>query len=206
MSRIRVNAYSISLDGFGAGPDQSIDDPLGRGAEALHHWMFETSLFSENGTGGVDDHFARRSMAGLGAWILGRNMFGPIRGPWPDDRWKGWWGDDPPYHVPVFVLTHHSRPPIEMKSGTIFHFVTDGIESALDSALEAASVEVTTEPADGGTRVTLTSTGLVRDLTLLVDKVDPLLPSSTASVIELGSGRGRSIRDTIGRMIRKCAK
>ena len=138
MSRIRVNAYSISLDGFGAGPDQSIDDPLGRGAEALHHWMFETSLFSENGTGGVDDHFARRSMAGLGAWILGRNMFGPIRGPWPDDRWKGWWGDDPPYHVPVFVLTHHSRPPIEMKSGTIFHFVTDGIESALDSALEAA--------------------------------------------------------------------
>lgn len=139
MSRIRVNAFSISLDGFGAGPDQSIDDPLGRGAEALHHWMFETSLFSENGTAGVDDGFARRSMAGLGAWILGRNMFGPIRGPWPDEEWKGWWGDDPPYHVPVFVLSHHPRPPVEMEGGTIFQFVTDGIESALDSALKAAN-------------------------------------------------------------------
>ena len=143
MPRVRVNAYSISLDGFGAGPDQGLDHPLGRGGEDLHNWFYPTRTFQRMygnapGTTGIDEDFAARSMAGLGAWIMGRNMFGPVRGPWPDDSWKGWWGDEPPYHVPVFVLTHHARPPLEMKGGTVFHFVTGGIDEALFRAKEAA--------------------------------------------------------------------
>ncbi len=144
MSRLRVASFSISLDGFGAGPDQTLQNPLGVGGESLHSWVFPTRTFQRiHGTGGgaagIDDDFAARGFENLGAWILGRNMFGPIRGPWPDDVWKGWWGDEPPYHVPVFVLTHHARPAVEMKGGTTFHFVTGGIQEALDRARKAAA-------------------------------------------------------------------
>lgn len=143
MPKLRVNAFTISLDGYGAGPDQSRDDPLGKGGETLHGWFVPTRTFQKmygkgEGTTGIDEDFAARSMAGLGAWILGRNMFGPVRGPWPDYSWRGWWGDNPPYRVPVFVLTHHARPPLEMAGGTVFHFVTDGIEAALAQAKKAA--------------------------------------------------------------------
>ena len=140
---IRVNAFSISLDGFGAGPDQSLADPLGRGGPGLHPWMTSTRTFHrmigrDGGAEGADDEIAARSMANVGAWIMGRNMFAPSRGAWPDDGWRGWWGDEPPYHVPVFVLTHHARPSIPMQGGTTFHFVTDGIHAALARAKEAA--------------------------------------------------------------------
>lgn len=143
MTRIRVNCYSLSLDGFGAGPDQSLDNPLGKGGEALHEWVYGTRTFQamigkEGGSAGIDEDYAARGMANLGAWILGRNMFSASRGDWPDDGWKGWWGPNPPYHVPVFVLTHHPRAPIEMEGGTTFHFVTDGIHSALEQAVQAA--------------------------------------------------------------------
>ncbi len=142
MSRVRVAAFGLSLDGYGAGPDQSMDAPLGRGAEALHEWMIPTrtfqGLYGKEGTRGPDDQFAARSFENLGAWIMGRNMFGPVRGPWPDESWRGWWGKRPPYHVPVFVLTHHERAPLEMDGGTIFHFVTGGIIEALERAREAA--------------------------------------------------------------------
>ena len=144
MGELRVHNFSISLDGYGAGPRQSRDDPLGVGGEALHEWVVATRSWrrmhgKDGGSGGVDDEFAARGAAPMGAWILGRNMFGPIRGPWPDDVWKGWWGKNPPYHGPVFVLTHHARPPIEMEGGTTFHFVTGGIHEALDRARAAAN-------------------------------------------------------------------
>jgi len=144
MSKLCVRAFSISIDGYGAGPNQSLANPLGENGESLHKWHVGTRAFreihggGEGGTTGVDDDFVRRSMADLGAWILGRNMFGPVRGRWPDENWKGWWGDNPPYHVPVFVLTHHPRPSFTMEGGTVFHFVTDGIESALRQAKAAA--------------------------------------------------------------------
>ena len=143
MSKLRVNAFSLSLDGFGAGPSQDLNNPLGRGGTTLHEWILPTRTFcrmtgKDGGTTGVDDDFAARGFANVGAWILGRNMFGPVRGPWPDESWKGWWGDEPPYHVPVFVLTHHARASIEMKGGTVFHFVTDGIHDALDRARRVA--------------------------------------------------------------------
>ena len=144
MARLRVQSFSISLDGFGAGPNQSLQHPLGEGGEALHGWAFATRTFrrmvfgGEGGSTGVDDAFAARGFENIGAWILGRNMFGPVRGPWSDDSWKGWWGDEPPYHCPVFVLTHHARAPIEMKGGTVFHFVTEGVEAALQRAIQAA--------------------------------------------------------------------
>ena len=144
MSKLKVSAFSVSIDGYGAGPDQSLQNPLGVGGEALHEWFFPTRTFQRmlgnaDGTLGIDEDFAVRSFANVGAWILGRNMFGPVRGPWPDDEWKGWWGDEPPYHVPVFVLTHHPRAPIDMKGGTTFHFVTGGIHEALARAREAAA-------------------------------------------------------------------
>lgn len=144
MTRVRVESFSISLDGYGAGPDQSLDNPLGIGGPDLHQWLFPThtlqrALFDKDGTTGVDDDFAARGFQNVGAWILGRNMFAPTRGPWTDMSWKGWWGDSPPYHVPVFVLTHHARPPIEMQGGTTFHFVTEGIHEALDRARNAAA-------------------------------------------------------------------
>ncbi|MEO5881493.1 MAG: dihydrofolate reductase family protein [Caldimonas sp.] len=143
MSRLRINCFAVSADGFGAGPAQSIDNPLGIGGMALHEWVLPTRTFqkmhgSGDGSTGVDEEFAAAGFANVGAWILGRNMFGPVRGPWPDDAWKGWWGANPPYHVPVFVLTHHPRPPLEMDGGTTFHFVTDGIHAALERAKAAA--------------------------------------------------------------------
>ena len=143
MGKVKAAAFSVSLDGYGAGPAQDIDNPLGVGGMQVHDWMRGTQMFhkmtgQEGGSTGVNDQFAKASMENLGAWIMGRNMFGPIRGAWPDDAWKGWWGDEPPYHTPVFVLTHHARAPIEMAGGTIFHFVTNGIEAALERARAAA--------------------------------------------------------------------
>lgn len=144
MSKLLVNSFSISIDGYGAGPDQSLENPLGVGAESLHDWMVATRTFqqmygNDDGSTGVDDEFTARGFDNIGAWILGRNMFGPIRGSWPDDSWKGWWGDSPPYHAPVFVLTHHPREPIDMEGGTTFHFFTDGIHAALEPARQAAN-------------------------------------------------------------------
>jgi len=143
MAKLRVNCFALSLDGYGAGPNQDLQNPLGVGGLALHEWFFSTRTFrrihgQEGGEAGVDDDLAARGFAGVGARILGRNMFGPIRGPWPDEAWKGWWGDNPPFHTPVFVLTHYPRAPIEMAGGTIFHFVADGIHVALRRATEAA--------------------------------------------------------------------
>jgi dihydrofolate reductase len=135
MTKVRVVGFSISLDGFGAGPEQSLENPLGKRGRELHQWVFGT----RGGSDGVDEAYAHRSMDGFGAFILGRNMFGPIRGPWPDQGWKGWWGANPPYHAPTFVLTHHLRDPIEMEGGTTFIFVTKGIEAALDQAKQAAN-------------------------------------------------------------------
>ena len=144
MTVLRVDCFSLSLDGFGAGPGQDLDNPMGVGGMPVHSWVFPTRTFqqmrgTEGGTTGVDDDFAAGGFKNVGAWILGRNMFGPIRGPWLDDQWKGWWGDTPPYHTQVFVLTHHAREPITMNGGTTFHFVTDGIERALARATEAAN-------------------------------------------------------------------
>lgn len=145
MSRVRVESFTISLDGYGAGSGQSLDHPLGLGGTDLHQWLLPTRTFQkmlfgkDAGSTGVDDDFAARGFRNVGAWILGRNMFGPARGPWPDLTWRGWWGDEPPYHVPVFVLTHHARPPLAMQGGTTFHFVTGGIREALDRAREAAA-------------------------------------------------------------------
>jgi dihydrofolate reductase len=143
MAKVRVGAFSISVDGYGAGPDQDLDNPLGVRGKELHQWAFATRTFrtmfgEEGGSTGVDESYAARSMEGMGAWIMGRNMFGPVRGEWPDDTWKGWWGEEPPYHCPVFVLTHHARAPIEMKGGTVFHFITGGSDEALSLAKGAA--------------------------------------------------------------------
>jgi dihydrofolate reductase len=142
--KLVVRCFSLSADGYGAGPDQDVNNPLGLGGMALHEWVLPTRTFQkmllgkDGGTTGPDDEFAARGLENIGAWILGRNMFGPVRGPWPDESWKGWWGDEPPYHCDVFVLTHHARAPITMKGGTVFHFVTDGIEAALQRARDAA--------------------------------------------------------------------
>jgi dihydrofolate reductase len=146
MSRLLVLGYTISLDGYGAGPRQSLDEPLGVGGESLHDWLVNTPTFkgthggsdAQDGDADVDEVFAARSMTGFGAWIMGRNMFGPVRGPWPDDSWRGWWGENPPYHAPAFVLTHHERASLEMEGGNVFHFVTDGMEAALERARKAA--------------------------------------------------------------------
>jgi dihydrofolate reductase len=143
VSKVRVAAFSISLDGFGAGPRQDVNNPLGVRGFELHKWFQDTEVFRKihgqsGGSQGVDNDFAAQSFENIGAWILGRNMFGPVRGAWLDDSWKGWWGDNPPYHTPVFVLTHHARPPLIMEGGTTFYFITDGPESALARAKEAA--------------------------------------------------------------------
>ena len=146
MSKLRVHSFGMSLDGYGAGRSQNLLNPLGVGGLALHEWAFKTRTFhaihammdKDGGTTGVDDDFMARGFENIGAWIIGRNMFGPVRGPWPDNTWKGWWGDDPPYHTPVFVLTHHARTSLTMSGGTTFHFVTDGIADAFALAREAA--------------------------------------------------------------------
>jgi dihydrofolate reductase len=143
MAVVRVSGFTVSTDGFGAGPDQTLETPLGVGGEALHKWMVGTSTFQRmigksGGSTGVDDELVAHDMGGIGAWIMGRNMFGPIRGPWPDESWRGWWGSNPPYHTPVFVLTHHERRPLFMEGGNEFHFETGGIHRALERAREAA--------------------------------------------------------------------
>jgi dihydrofolate reductase len=143
MTRLRVNCFSVSLDGFGAGPGQNLENPLGVRGHELHEWFFPTRTFQgmygkERGVEGVDNDFAVRSFENVGAWIMGRNMFGPVRGEWPDEQWKGWWGDNPPYHCDVFVLTHHPRKPLEMEGGTVFHFVTGGPGEALQRARASA--------------------------------------------------------------------
>jgi len=143
MSKLRVNCFGISLDGFSAGPNQDLSNPLGIGGINLMQWFFPTRVFKKmhgdgDGTTGIDNDFAERGLDRIGAWILGRNMFGPIRGEWPDDKWKGWWGDNPPYHTQVFVLTHYPRASVQMDGDTTFHFVTDGIHAALQRAREAA--------------------------------------------------------------------
>jgi dihydrofolate reductase len=143
MAKLRVHGFAISIDGYGAGPNQDFNSPLGVGGVALHDWAFATHSFRamygmDGGTTGIDDNFVARGFNNVGAWIMGRNMFGPIRGSWPDDAWKGWWGDNPPYHTPVFVLTNHPRASITMNGGTTFHFITDGIHAALQRAVGAA--------------------------------------------------------------------
>jgi dihydrofolate reductase len=145
MSRVRVHSFGVSLDGFSAGPNQDLQNPLGVRGPELMEWFFHTRIWQEmhgsagQGETGVDDDIAAQGFSGIGAWILGRNMFGPVRGPWPDESWRGWWGDEPPYHVPAFVLTHHPRPPLVMKGGTTFFFETNGIDAALARAREAAA-------------------------------------------------------------------
>jgi dihydrofolate reductase len=143
VSKVRVSSFAVSIDGYGAGPAQDLQNPIGVGGLGLMEWFFPTRTWqrmqgNEGGETGVDDGIAAQGMAGLGAWILGRNMFGPIRGPWPDESWRGWWGEEPPYHTPVFVLTHNPRPPLRMRGGTEFQFVTDGISAALQRARAAA--------------------------------------------------------------------
>src|SRR5436305_5913125 len=144
MSKVRVSSFSISIDGFGAGARQELQNPLGVRGPEMFSWFFQTEVWNKmqwqcGGGRGVDNQMAERAFENVGAWILGRNMFGPVRGPWPDESWKGWWGEEPPYHVPVFVLTHHARKPLAMQGGTTFHFVTDGAETALKRAREAAA-------------------------------------------------------------------
>lgn len=143
MTKVQVRGFAVSLDGYGAGPDQSLENPLGKRGTELHQWFFGTRTFrtmfgKSGGSSGVDEKYAHASMDGFGAFILGRNMFGPVRGEWPDENWKGWWGENPPYHAPTFILTNHPREPIVMEGGTTFHFVTEGIEAALELARNAA--------------------------------------------------------------------
>ena len=174
MSKLRVNAFSISIDGYGAGPAQDLENPLGIGGPTLHQWFvgtktFQKALFGkDSGRTGVDDDFAARSFENLGAWIMGRNMFGPVRGPWPDDSWKGWWGDSPPYHVPVFVLSHHARAPLTMAGGTTFHFVTDGIHAALERAQQAAQGKDIRIGGGAATIRQYLSAGLIDELHLAI--------------------------------------
>jgi dihydrofolate reductase len=176
MSKLRVQSFSISLDGYGAGPQQSLDNPMGIGGMALHSWVLPTQTFqnmhgSGGGTTGVDDDFAARGFHNLGAWILGRNMFGPIRGPWAGSDWKGWWGDTPPYHCPVFVLTHHAREPLVMAGGTTFHFVTGGIHEALQRATQAANGQDVRLGGGVATVQQYVRAGLVDELHLAISPV-----------------------------------
>jgi dihydrofolate reductase len=176
MSKLRVNCFSLSLDGFGAGPNQSIENPLGVGGETLHEWFIPTRTFQamygkDEGTTGPDEKFAARGFENVGAWILGRNMFGPVRGEWPDENWKGWWGDSPPYHTDVFVLTHHARKPIEMEGGTTFHFVIDGIQAALERAKAAAKGKDVRLGGGAATIRQFLQAGLVDEMHLAVSPV-----------------------------------
>jgi dihydrofolate reductase len=181
MSKLRVSAYSISIDGYGAGPSQTLENPLGVGGMALHRWILGTKTFkkmhadlagdlvsNDGAQGGPDDDFAARSFENLGAWIMGRNMFAHSRGPWPDDDWKGWWGQNPPYHCPVFVLTHHPRASLVMEGGTTFHFVTDGIHAALERAKEAAKGKDVRLGGGAATVRQYLSAGLIDELHLAI--------------------------------------
>ena len=190
MSRVRA-LITMSLDGYAAGPDQSLEEPLGKGGEALHEWAIATRSWreqhgQEGGESGVDDRQAVGWSENLGAVVMGRNMFGPVRGPWPDDEWRGWWGDDPPYHTPVFVLTHHERPPLEMEGGTTFHFVTDGIESALERAVAAADGKDVTIVGGASTVQQYLRAGLVDELSVHVAPV--LLGGGERLFDNLGGG------------------
>lgn len=177
MTRVRVEGFTISLDGYGAGPDQDLEHPLGIGGTELHQWLIPTQTFQrtvfgvEGGSRGVDDDFAARGFHNVGAWILGRNMFGPIRGDWPDENWKGWWGDNPPYHVPAFILTHYPRPSIEMEGGTRFHFVTGGIHEALDRARAAAAGKDVRIGGGPGTIRQFLREGLIDELHIAISPV-----------------------------------
>ena len=176
MPKLSVRCFSLSLDGYGAGPDQSLEAPLGRGGMGVHEWLFATrtarKMFGQDGgETGVDDDFAAQGFENVGAWILGRNMFGPVRGPWPDGAWRGWWGENPPYHTPVFVLTHHPREPLEMQGGTTFHFVTDGIESALHRARSAANGQDVRVGGGVQTIREYLTAGLIDDLHLVISPV-----------------------------------
>lgn len=177
MGKLRIHNFAVSIDGYGTGTDQSLADPLGVGGTSLHGWAFATRTIREmllgqqGGTAGIDDELIRRGFAGIGAWILGRNMFSASRGPWTDDNWKGWWGDNPPYHTPVFVLTHHPRAPITMEGGTTFHFVTDGIEAALQRAFDAAQGRDVRLGGGAGTIRQYLSAGLVDEMHLAVTPV-----------------------------------
>jgi dihydrofolate reductase len=176
MPKLRVHAFTISLDGYGAGPDQGLKNPLGVGGEALHEWFVATRTFQQTfgrlgGETGVDDDFAARGIENIGAWILGRNMFSPVRGPWPDESWKGWWGDNPPYHVPAFVLTRHARAALAMAGGTTFHFVTDGIEAALERAKEAAGGKDVRVGGGGATIRQYLQAGLIDEMHVAIAPV-----------------------------------
>jgi dihydrofolate reductase len=195
VAKLKVYAFSLSIDGFGAGPNQSLENPLGVGGHAVHDWAFATRTFQrmvfgkDGGSTGVDEDFAVRSFENVGAWIMGRNMFTPSRGPWPEDGWKGWWGDNPPYHTPVFVLTHHPRPPLVMEGGTTFHFVTDGIHSALEQARTAAGAKDVRIGGGVATVREYLSAGLIDELHIPISPV--LLGSGEAlftgiDLLELG--------------------
>jgi len=176
MSKLRVLSFAMSLDGYSAGPNQDLQHPLGVNGPELMEWFFHTRVWRKmygegNGETGVDNEMAEQSFAGIGAWILGRNMFGPIRGPWPDDAWKGWWGDEPPYHTPVFVLTHHPRAPLAMAGGTEFRFVTEGIHAALDQARSAAKGRDVRLGGGVSTVRQYLNAGLIDDLHLVVRPV-----------------------------------
>jgi dihydrofolate reductase len=176
VSKLRVLCLSLSIDGYGAGPNQSLDHPLGLSGPDLMDWVFHTRTWQRmhgnaGGETGVDDEMAARGFEGIGAWILGRNMFGPIRGPWPDESWRGWWGEEPPYHTPVFVLTHHARRPLQMAGGTVFRFVTDGIEVALRQAKEAAAARDVRVGGGPATIRQYLSAGLIDDLHLAIAPV-----------------------------------
>jgi dihydrofolate reductase len=176
MGKLRIHMFSVSVDGYGAGPDQSRANPLGIGGESLHDWAVVTQTFQSmvgksGGATGIDDGYVQRGFSNIGAWILGRNMFGPLRGAWPDDEWKGWWGDNPPYHAPVFVLTNHPRPSIVMDGGTTFHFVADGIEAALRRAREAANGQDVRLGGGASTIRQYLTAGLVDEMHLAVAPV-----------------------------------
>src|SRR5215468_2763559 len=185
MSKLRVQSFGISIDGYGAGPNQSLDNPLGIRGPELMEWFFHTRLWRQthgmgDGETGIDNGMAAQGFAGIGAWILGRNMFGPVRGPWPDESWKGWWGDTPPYRCPVFVLTHHARAPLPMQGGTTFHFVTDGIAAALKRAQDAAAGKDVRIGGGAATIRQYLQAGLVDELHLALSPVllgrgEPLL-------------------------------
>jgi dihydrofolate reductase len=184
MSKLRVSSYSISIDGYGAGPDQSLENPMGVGGGGLHQWVLGTKTFKrmhadfaadlikdDGAGGGVDDDYAARGFENLGAWILGRNMFAPSRGAWPNDDWKGWWGPSPPYHCPVFVLTHHAREPLAMEGGTTFYFVTEGIHAALERAKDAAQGKDVRLGGGAATVRQYLSAGLIDELHLVISPI-----------------------------------
>ena len=201
MAKVRVSAFGVSLDGFSAGVDQGLEQPLGKGGPTLFGWFFDTRTWREmhgmeGGSRGLDDEFAAKAMANVGAWILGRNMFGPVRGPWPDDSWKGWWGEEPPYHVPTFVLTHHVRDPEEMKGGTTFHFVTGGIHEALERARKAAGEKDVRIGGGAATIRQYLTLGLIDELHLVFAPVLLGAGESLLSGIDLTSLGYRVLRNT----------